>query len=65
MANRQRTRPQQLTSMIHTEVAVQAPIVPQRQEAVETARQRSLEPVRGRVGRKEQRELYQACFPVE
>ena len=51
--------------MIQSEVSVQVPIVPQRQEAVESARQRTLEPTRGRVGEKDKRELYQAKFPSD
>lgn len=61
---RTRTRPHAATSLVQSEVATQTPIIPQRNEARETGRQRVLES-RGRVGHHGERELHSDCFPAE
>jgi len=63
MSSNQQLRPHLHTDVVHSQVSDRAPIVPQREEAVESGRQRS-NPPRGRVGQRADRELYQAEFPA-
>jgi hypothetical protein len=63
MSKKHRSRPHLHTDVIHSQVSDRAPIVPQRDEAVEAGRQR-VNQTRGRVGQRQDRELYQAQFPI-
>ncbi len=63
---RVRTRPHTHThtDLVHGEIATQTPIIPQRDVAIESGRQRVLES-RGRVGCRGEREFLSDCFPPE
>jgi hypothetical protein len=62
MPKKPRSRPHLHTDVIHSQVSDRAPIMPQRDVAAEAGRQRSNQ-ARGRVGQRQDRELYQAEFP--
>jgi len=56
--------PHSHTDLVHSEIATQTPIIPQRDVATESGRQRVLE-CRERVGGRTDRELHSDCFPAE
>ncbi len=61
---RLQARPHTHTDLVHVEIATQTPIIPQREDALETGRHRVLE-ARERVGRSADREFLSNCFPPE